>query len=190
MLERALAPFVHVALDRLVEEQQRVVVDAQRARAQVEVADRAESGEAEAQSMMGIYYAEGFGVEQDYDQSFKWLSMAAEQGEPNAQNSLGALYKHGYGVEVDDEQAVHWYRSSALQGHAFGQKNLGTMYFRGRGVAQDSEQAYMWLSLAANQGLAQAFDELEKVSATLPDDTKAALDKRARTTPLFLIEQP
>ena len=48
----------------------------------------AQSGNREAQSLLGIMYAFGQGVPQDYPGAIKWLHMAAAQGEPKAMFKL------------------------------------------------------------------------------------------------------
>ena len=41
----------------------------------------ADQGHAQAQAMLGIAYGEGFGVPQDYIQSYMWHNLASAQGE-------------------------------------------------------------------------------------------------------------
>src|SRR5258707_3714315 len=45
----------------------------------------AESGNADAQTMLGIIYEEGHGVSQDYAAAVTWYRRAADQGRPDAQ---------------------------------------------------------------------------------------------------------
>ena len=52
----------------------------------------AEQGDARAQNNLGIAYAEGNGVTQDYDEAVKWWRTAAEQGDAYAQYNLGVSY--------------------------------------------------------------------------------------------------
>ena len=40
----------------------------------------AEQGDADAQSGLGVMYATGVGVPQDYTEAVKWLRLAAEKG--------------------------------------------------------------------------------------------------------------
>ena len=48
----------------------------------------AEQGNATAQYILGVAYAEGKGVEQDYKEAVKWFQKAAEQGHAEAQENL------------------------------------------------------------------------------------------------------
>src|SRR5262245_55047575 len=82
---------------------------------------RAERGEAEAQSSLGVMYGRGEGVPKDIAESLKWIRKAADQGDARAQNNLGSAYARGEGVEQDYDEAFDWYRKAALQGNAAGQ---------------------------------------------------------------------
>ncbi len=55
----------------------------------------AEQGFTEAQNNLGIAYANGQGVPQDYAEATKWFRMAAEQGLAGAQYNLGFAYYNG-----------------------------------------------------------------------------------------------
>lgn len=69
----------------------------------------AQSGNREAQSLLGIMYAFGQGVPQDYPVAIKWLHMAAAQGEPKAMFKLGSMYANGQGFVRDHQRAVMWF---------------------------------------------------------------------------------
>jgi len=55
---------------------------------------RAEQGHAEAQSNLGVMYAEGQGVSQDYKAAVEWFRKAAGQGIAEAQFNLGSMYAY------------------------------------------------------------------------------------------------
>ena len=116
----------------------------------------AEQGDAGAQSILGVMYATGEGVPQDYREAVKWSRLAADQGNAGAQYNLGWMYTTGEGVAQDSREAVKWYRLAADQGYAVAQHNLGVIYATGEGVAQDYREAEKWSRLAADQGLAGA----------------------------------
>jgi uncharacterized protein len=88
----------------------------------------AEQGDAGAQHVLGLMYAEGLGVPQDDRTAVKWYRLAAEQGLAEAQTNLGVAYSQGRGVPQDHGTAVRWYRLAAEQGYANAQYNLGLMY--------------------------------------------------------------
>ena len=116
----------------------------------------AEQGDVDAQFNLGVMYAEGYGVPQDYVEAGTWYRLAAGQGDAKAQFNLGVMYAEGYGVPQDAAEAVAWYRLAAERGDPEAQTNLGGMYAEGRGVPQDAAEAVVWYRLAAAQGDADA----------------------------------
>ncbi len=94
----------------------------------------AEQGNALAQLGLGVMYANGQGVPQDYAQAFVWYRKAAEQGDAGAQTIVGLMYRQGQGVSQDYAQALIWYRKAADQGDGRAQLGLGVMYANGKGV--------------------------------------------------------
>ena len=116
----------------------------------------AAQGDADAQFNLGVMYAEGYGVPQDYVEAGTWYRLAADQGDADAQFNLGVMYAEGYGVPQDAAEAVAWYRLAAERGAHDAQTNLGGMYAEGRGVPQDAAEAVAWYRLAAAQGDADA----------------------------------
>lgn len=125
----------------------------------------AHQGHAGAQFNLGVLYARGRGVAQDFRQAARWYRLAAEHGHALAQCNLGVLYEEGIGVLPNDEEASRWYRLAAEQGNAGGQNNLGRMYEEGRGVPRDFREAEIWYQKAAAQGNTQARANLARVSA-------------------------
>lgn len=112
----------------------------------------AEQGNADAQELLGILYADGLGVSQDYQQAANWYQKAAEQGNAGAQEFLGMLYGNGDGVPKDLRQAAYWLRKAAEQGRVKAQVMLGSMYTFGVGVPLDWALAYALFSHAAANG--------------------------------------
>lgn len=125
----------------------------------------AHQGHAGAQFNLGVLYARGRGVAQDFSQAARWYRLAAEHGHALAQCNLGVLYEEGIGVIQNDEEASRWYRLAAEQGNAGGQNNLGRLYEEGRGVPRDFREARIWYQKAAAQGNTQARGNLARVSA-------------------------
>lgn len=62
-----------------------------------------------AQYNLGLLYAHGEGVPQDYAEAAKWIHMAADQGDHNAQCFLAVEYETGKGVPQNYVQAYIWY---------------------------------------------------------------------------------
>ena len=139
----------------------------------------ADQGNVTGQLNLGVHYAKGQGVRQDYTQAALWFRKAADQGDAGGQSILGSLYAKGQGVRQDDAQAVVWYRKAADQGNAEAQYNLGVLYATGQGVPRDDAQAVVWYRKAADQGNVFAQNNLGTLYATgqgVPqDDTQAEL---------------
>jgi GAF domain-containing protein len=68
----------------------------------------ADQGDATAQFALGIRYAEGDRVKQDYTEAAHWFALAADQGEVKAQSVLAAYYWNGTGVPKDLTKAYFW----------------------------------------------------------------------------------
>ena len=77
----------------------------------------ARSGNAEAEEWIGVIYALGLGVEQDYTRAFEWYLRAAMKGHPGAQSGVGWYYELGLGMPAPDlVRAYMWYALSAIGG--------------------------------------------------------------------------
>jgi uncharacterized protein len=68
----------------------------------------AERGDRYAQFSLGLMYAKGEGVIQDYREAMKWHLLSAQQGYALAQTSIGLMYGLGIGVPQDDLRADMW----------------------------------------------------------------------------------
>ena len=114
---------------------------------------QATKGNARAQVNLGVRYAKGQGVPQDYVKARLWYEQAAAQGRAEAQFNLGQMYAEGQGVSQDYAKARQWYEQAAAQGRAEAQFNLGVLYYNGQGVPRDNVQSYMWWSLVAGRSM-------------------------------------
>ncbi len=113
----------------------------------------ADQGHAEALYNLGVMYAKGQGVVQNYKKASGKLAETRDM----LGRSL-ALFDVCQRPRRSEEfkEAFKWYKLAANQGHAGAQTNLGAMYAKGRGVAQDYKEAFKWYKLAADQGHAGA----------------------------------
>lgn len=87
----------------------------------------ADQGSAAAQFSIGVYYANGWGVEKDEGMAFQWYVASAAQGDNEAQNNLGWMYQNGLGVTRDFEKALQLYELSAKQGYKLAINNLAVL---------------------------------------------------------------
>ena len=116
----------------------------------------ADSGDPEAQKIMGIMYDYGHGVAKDQQEALKWHLRAAEQGNPDVQYHVGAKYFHGEGTTQDYAAAAKWWELAANGGQVDAQFNLGLMYYRGMALAKDDARAAQLFQLASELGHADA----------------------------------
>ena len=76
----------------------------------------AAQGDVVAQYNLGILYANGEGVAQDYEKAVYWYKKAAAQGYVSAQYNLGLMYAYGKGVAQDYVSALKWFILAAVCG--------------------------------------------------------------------------
>ena len=77
----------------------------------------ARSGNADAEELIGVMYAMGLGVEQDYERAFEWYLRASMKGHPGAQSGVGWYYELGLGMPAPDlVRAYMWYSLSTIGG--------------------------------------------------------------------------
>ena len=84
----------------------------------------AEQGHAGAHFNLGLLYAEGQGVPQDFAKAVEWFTKAAEQGNVDAQNNLGVMYLVGEGVPKNTDKAIEWFKKAEKQGNEEARENL------------------------------------------------------------------
>lgn len=116
----------------------------------------AAQGDPHGQYNLGLLYARGQGVSQDYAQAAEWYRKAAEQGVPAAQYNLGVMYANGQGVKADPQEASKWFLKAAEQGVGDAANGLGRMYYEGEGAFKNYAEAEKWYRKAAEQGVASA----------------------------------
>ena len=116
----------------------------------------AEAGMPAAQHDLGMLYANGDGVQQDFAEAARLWRLAADQGYIPAQLTLGTLYHNGDGVSQDYTEAARLYRLAADRGYSSAQYNLAGLYYKGEGVPQDYAEAARLYRLTADQGVAEA----------------------------------
>jgi len=135
-----------------------------------ELRQRAESGDAYAEELLGARYGIGSGVPKNIQESLRWLRKAATQGNAEAQFTLGLAYDDGSTVAAQDyPTAIRWYRMAANQGHAHAQYNLATMCEEGKGTPPNIAEAIKWYRAAAKQGEDRAIARLKTLTQLLTE---------------------
>ena len=79
--------------------------------------EAAAKGDPEAQFVLGNCYYAGTGVEQNYEEAFKYCLQAAEKGVPVAMFAVGDCYYLGNGVKKDPDAAAEWMRKALAAGY-------------------------------------------------------------------------
>ena len=82
------------------------------------------NGNADAQYNLGIMFASGLGVIQDYNEAVKWFRLSSSQGNAQAQEIYGLMYASGRGVTQDYVRAHMWLNISASSGYKNAEANL------------------------------------------------------------------
>jgi hypothetical protein len=108
----------------------------------------ADSGDTNAEYQLGLIYANGAGVAQNYVEAMRWFEKAARNGSPAAQWRTGLGYAKGIGVVQDERMAAEWFKKAANNAHIGAQLALSQLYLNGRGVPKDYVRAYTWASIA------------------------------------------
>ncbi len=91
--------------------------------ADIELLERADAGDAEAQNDLGLLFME----HGKWKSAIYWLEQSAKQSFPDAMQWLGECYLRGQGVEKDEHLAVMWIARSASLGHKLAQLQIEAM---------------------------------------------------------------
>lgn len=116
----------------------------------------AEQSHAPAQYQYACCYINGYGVDIDSVEAFKWFKKSSDNGFFPATADLGKCYLHGMGCEVDETKALECFNICANKGDAQSQFVLGVYYQTGVCVEKNLDTSIMWYRKAAAQGLEDA----------------------------------
>lgn len=117
-------------------------------------------GHPSAQNMLSMFYQKGMGVEQNFDEAFRWAMAAAINGVRGAQCHAGICYLYGDATEPNDDAAFYWFQKSAQNGNLTGMAFLGICYAIGIGTSKNPKLAMDWKNKVAAK---------DKLTATLVD---------------------
>ena len=73
-------------------------------------------------------YFNGWGVNKNLAQAFKWYEISSKNGNPYAQYKLGDMYWNGLGVKTNTDTAQIWWKKAADNGYKDAQFNLPYQY--------------------------------------------------------------
>lgn len=145
----------------------------------------ADAGHAGAIYSLGLAYADGKGVMQDFDEAVRLYCKAADAGHVNAIYTLGLAYADGKGVTQDFAEAVRHYRKAADAGQAGAMYGLGRAYANGQGVTQDNTAAAEWILKSIAAGGDVAMNEMKTNSSAWNADFRRALQRKLTSAGLY-----
>lgn len=105
---------------------------------------------------LGLMYAQGDQVSQNFARARGWYRYATKLGSTSAAFRLGSLYFSGRGGSKDYLKSKRFYEIAANAGHADALNELGCLFLNGQGVGQNNEKANEFFKLAADKGSARA----------------------------------
>lgn len=120
----------------------------------------AKSGDALAQTYLGIMYRLGKGVKKNPQISLNMFNKAIAQNYPLAMIQLGHVYHEGDGVSADLSKAFSLYKKAADLDSPQGQFYTAYCYNAGKGIAKDSVQAFKYFVLSANNDYEEAAEQV------------------------------
>lgn len=91
----------------------------------------ARSGDVEACAALGYMYSRAIHFKRDYEEAFKWYSLAAEAKHPTATYELGVLFLEGHGAPRNESKAGSLIKTAAILGYSQAQSTLGMLYEAG-----------------------------------------------------------
>ncbi|MBE3039526.1 MAG: sel1 repeat family protein [Chloroflexi bacterium] len=77
---------------------------------------KAEAGDGNAMTNLGVMYGDGRGVAKDEREAVSWYRKAAESGNAGAMHNLGLMYGQGRGLEKDEIEAYVWLSTASAFG--------------------------------------------------------------------------
>ena len=108
----------------------------------------AQSGDANAQYVLGKLLWRGLGVTRNDADAAKWFTHAVEKNNADAMADLAVMYQLGEGLEKDLPRGLSLLVKAGEMGSAAAPAHLGRMYQYGEAVKKDLIRARYWLERA------------------------------------------
>jgi localization factor PodJL len=116
----------------------------------------AANGNPSAEFQVAARFADGKGVQQNFDEAVKWYGRSASRGFALAQYRLGTLHERGLGLPKDVNRARVWYQRAAANDNIKAMHNLAVLSASPKLGKPDYETAAAWFTKAAERGLADS----------------------------------
>ena len=112
-----------------------------------------------AANNLGVMYANGNGVPQDFAEARKCYLVASEHGNPAGEMNLALAYQRGQGTPVNMPEALTWYQLAVSHHFAPAMFSLAMLYRNGTGVPRDMNETVRLVRSSAIGGypVGQAF---------------------------------
>lgn len=107
--------------------------------------------------LLGIYYSF---VQQNYQESYKWMKKAAESDIHDAYGHLARMYLTGMGTSQNPTAAFKWANKAVENGEIASNTDLGLMYLKGLGTERNEKEALDCFKKAASIGDSVAYSWL------------------------------
>ena len=140
--------------------------------------ERAEKGDAPAQTLVAEILARGLGMPADAAEAAKWYQRAAEQGVSEAQFQYALILIDGRQVKRDEKKAQVLLQAAAEAGNPLAQFNLAQLLIQKDPGETNLARAVVYYQKAAETGLADAQYAMAQIYANgvggkTKDDTEA-----------------
>lgn len=112
----------------------------------------AKKGNDRAMYNLGVLYAEGNLIGQDYEKAVHWYEQAAAQSNSSALYNLGVMYADGKGVEQSNMKARRYLNDAADKGDEMAMNRLGDAYYFGTLGPKNISEGVFWYKKAAEHG--------------------------------------
>lgn len=136
-----------------------------------------ETGNVQAQFLVGYAYYTGEGTARDFASAVTWFKRAAKKNYPKAQYNLAYCYMYGRGVPRNYDRAIELLTLSAENQLAQAQITLADCYERGILVEQDVQKANEWRKLAQQNSVTVK----QSISTRMKGSTSAAVTSSPQT---------
>jgi TonB family protein len=107
----------------------------------LELRPLAESGDAEAEALLGAMYLQGNGMDKNESEAVAWYSKAAAHGNTEAQLVLSEMYREGKGVGKDATMSAYWQWKASVAFAAAAKKILFAEITKDRAVALSNKNS-------------------------------------------------
>lgn len=125
---------------------------AERDQAVSELERLAESGDLNAQYLMGKLWRDGPLLTPDSVNARHWFEQAAQQGHALAQYALGKLLLSDDVEVCDPQDGLRWLQTAAENNNSYAAYRLGKECIKGRIVEKNTAAALDWLTMSAEGG--------------------------------------